>query len=303
MRLFAILLILAPLLGGVAPARAQTFPQATGLADLSSLQQACRDSEGEGRPVLYAVSLPRFAFDTYDAAEGKLEVASRRNLRIFGGAAEIFTAELQPIAFSAGAERAAELRRVAAEGASLTLGFFLAFDRPSRRACLIRPAAGVTTVRVDLAFVELVSADGHVLARDDTDRMRAWADDEERDGIPGQGPRAALGDPSSSGASAIPDAWRRGVQRAGAGRLTRDLGRCHAAAVRRGGSPSADVILRLTLDGSSGRVQQAEVELSSLGDEEGTACVARVVQASLRLHADPSAHRVVMSLPVRLRAD
>ncbi|NOY91239.1 MAG: hypothetical protein GXP55_08515, partial [Deltaproteobacteria bacterium] len=143
-----LLLVFSQLLS---PVSAQTAPAATPLTRLEALQQACRASEQQGRRRLYAVELTRFSFAPYDAAAGKLEVAAERNLRLFGGSAELFTAELEPITFTAGSERAAVLRRVASAGATLRLGFFLAFDRPTRRACLIRPAVGVTTVRADLA--------------------------------------------------------------------------------------------------------------------------------------------------------
>lgn len=302
MRSAAQWLLQAVLLVSLTSGRASA-QQATPLRTLDDLKAACRGSAEEGRRRLYAVELSNFQLGAYDAAAGEVEVDAEHNLRLFGGAAEIFTSALEPIAFTAGAERATELRRVAGQGATLRLGFFLGFDNPARRACLIRPAAGVTTARIDLAFVELVSADGHVLARQDTDRLRAWADDEERDGVPGHGPRAALGEASPIGAGAISSAWEQGLARANTGRLLRDLGRCHAAAVQRGAPGSAEVILRITLEGASGRVVESEVELSSLGDAEGSACVGRVVQSRLRLHADPSLRRLTLRLPVRLRAD
>ena len=299
--LVGVWLLLAPLVSS--SGSAQDAPQPTVLSALGAIQHACRDSEDAGPRRLYAVDVPRFSFVRYDAAAGKLEIDMRRNLRIFGGAAELFPSDLEAIAFTAGADRATELRRVASEGAKLRLGFFLSFDEPSRHACLIRPAAGVTTVRIDLAFVELLSTDGSVLARDDTDRLRSWADDAEQDGVPGRGPRGVLGSASLSGNGQLPEAWQTGIANASVGPLARDLSRCMAAAVTRGADNAADVVLRLTLDGETGQVEESEVELSSLGDDEGAACVARVVKARLRLHPSRGAGRVTLSVPVRLRGE
>ena len=53
---------------------------------------------------------------------------------------------------------------------------------------MVRSAHAVTIVRADLAFAELVS-EGRALARTETDRLRAWLDDQEGLAVPGEGPR------------------------------------------------------------------------------------------------------------------
>ena len=50
-------------------------------------------------------------------------------------------------------------------GARLRLGFFIGFDEPDRTACLLRSRHAVTTVRMDVAYVELVARDGTILAK------------------------------------------------------------------------------------------------------------------------------------------
>src|SRR5690606_35920439 len=89
-------------------------------------------------------------------------------------------------------ERARALRQHAR---GLRVGFFLGFDGVGQ-SCVIRPAVGVTLVRAELAFVELVDGEGEVLAREDSERLRAWLDDEEQDAIAGEGPRAEVSEVS-----------------------------------------------------------------------------------------------------------
>jgi hypothetical protein len=158
------------------------------LEDLPSVHEACRRSEEPGRRVLHVLEVPSFRFDGYDREGGRLLVDTRRNLRALRGAVEVLPKDLEDVAFVASPERARELRR---RGRALRLGFFLGFDGEGQ-PCVVRAAVGVTLVRAELAFAELVDADGRVVAREDMDRLRAWLDDEEQDTLPGEGPRAAV---------------------------------------------------------------------------------------------------------------
>src|SRR5690606_15665394 len=96
---------------------------------------------------------------------GLLYVDTRRNLRAMEGRVSLLLSGLEAIAFEADAERASALREAARGGARLRVGFFLGFDEPSRQPCLVRGRHGVTIVRADLAYAELISAAGDRLAR------------------------------------------------------------------------------------------------------------------------------------------
>ena len=109
------------------------------------------------------------------------------------------------------------------------MGFFLAFD--GGQACLVRPAAAVTTVRIDVAYVELLNGRGQVLAREDTERLRAWRDDDVPE------PGLSFGDLEVEEGNAL---VTRALQSKRA-----VLSACFSNAVSRGASRRAMVTLRL----------------------------------------------------------
>ncbi len=290
-----------PLLVALLASPASADERGRTLETLPELHRACREAEAPGRRALYAIELPpgSWRLGDYVEADGYLAVDTRRNLRAFGGAAELLPSNLEPIGFVATPRRARALRRAAEAGATLRIGFFLGFDEPERTLCLIRPAVGVTTVRMDVAFAELVGGDGRVIAREGGDRLRAWLDDAERDSVPGEGPRGAMGPASVSGGAGIaPESWQQAIAAANRGPVARAIGRCHAEGLGRGAAGSGDVIVRLTVDPATGEVRDAGVELSSIGDRREAQCVAESLRA-LRLPPGPGPTRI--SLPVRLR--
>lgn len=222
---------------------------------IEELHAVCRSSASPGPRELYAVRVDRFRFESYDEIDSLLRVDTQRNLRAFRGSAEFFPTDFESIAFRATEERAAELRT---QGHALRLGFFLGFD--GGRPCVIRSVVAVTTVRADLAFVELLDQEGRVVAREDFERLRAWQDDQERDGIPGEGPRAQVDPPTGTQAAAATVLTAPSVATA--------LGQCFAqVSLRRA---TAIVRLRVGVDGS---VERAEMELSSLGRPSAQTCV------------------------------
>jgi hypothetical protein len=253
------------------------------LRALDQLQEACREAERPGPRALYVVVVPRFAFATYEEAEGFLPVETGRNLRAFDGAAELFPAELEPMGFPAGPERAGRLQRAARSGARLRVGFFLGLDNRHRSPCLIQSAFGVTTVRMDVAFLDLVGRDGRLLARHRTDRLRGWLDARARDRVPGEGPRGVLREASlSSRPGRVPDRWQQAVMAANRGPLGEAVAECHAAAVERGGAGRGRVVVRVTVDPTRGQVRTAKVELSAV-ERAGADCVAEAIGRHLRL--------------------
>jgi len=282
-----------------APSSAQTGAQH--VDSLRSLQRACRQAEGEGRRELLVLSFPAgsWSFGRYDAREGFLPIDTRRNLRAFDGAAELFPSGMEEVGFIVGEERATELRR-RAEGLTLRVAFFLGFDDTTRTLCLVRPAVGVTTVRMDVAFLELTARRGRVVARQDTDRLRAWMDDAERDAIPGEGPRGAIGAATrSDGAGIAPESWQQVIAAENRGGTARALSRCHAEGLEHGASDGT-IVVRALVDPRTGRVSRSEVELSSVGNDTAAACVARAI-SHITFAPEPAlGSSVMLSLPVRL---
>ena len=285
---------------GVGSAASADGPETT-IARPGALRRACRVSERSGPRELYAVELSRrqFRFARYDEEAGLLPVDTRRNIRLFRGAAELFPSDLETMGFIASPERARQLLGGARAGARLRVGFFLGFDGQGGTLCLVR-SFGVTTVRMDVAFIELIGRDGRVLAREDTERLRAWMDDTEREEPPGHGPRGAAGVPSVE-SGVLPESWTRTMAQANGAELGSALTACHASGVRRGAAGSGQVIVRVEVEPRSGAVLTSEVELSSIGEEREGACIARAFEA-LRFPGIVSAAspRVVLRIPVRL---
>ncbi len=256
------------------------------LESLNALKEACREARTPGRRALYVVELEGFRFGR-SGEEGFLPVDTRRNLRAFGGAAALFPSELEPIGFRANEERQVALREARRAGAKLRVGFFLGFDGEGQ-PCVIRPAVSVSTVRMDVAFLELVDSRGRVIARDDTERLRAWRDDIERDRVPGEGPRVAVDDPWGT---AVPAATVTAIRG-----LAEPLGRCHAAHVQRGGQHSGRALVQLTVEG--GTLQDPTFAFSTFSDERFGACILRVLKEA-RLPMTSGR----MTVPLRFAAD
>ncbi|MFW6049974.1 MAG: hypothetical protein ACODAU_02300 [Myxococcota bacterium] len=273
------------------------------ISDRRALAKACHRAERPARRHrLYMVEVPSFRLGRYDAVEGLLPVDTRRNLRVLEGTAELFPADLSPIGFEVSAERAARLRRAVAKGGvRLRVGFFLGFDDRGGTVCLMRSRFGVTTVRIDPAFVELVGKGGKRLARQTTDRLRAWLDDLERDRVPGQGPRGALRPASfSSRSGEPPEAWQRALAAANGTSVARAVARCHARAVEEGAPGRGRVVVRLRVDAAGGGVRGAAVELSTAPRPESE-CIAEAL-SGLELPPAPQlgSGAVDLSVPVQL---
>jgi hypothetical protein len=282
-----------------APASAQGGDRALGTLD--ALQNACRAADDGDTNDLYSVTIEgSWRFDARD--EDYLPVDTRRNLRAFGGSAELLPSHMEMIGFVANEARAAELQAARTSGARLRVGFFLGFDDPERSSCLIRPRAGVTLVRMDVAFVEIVDAAGALVAREDTERFRSWQDDADRAGIPGTGPRAAVGAASIADGTAVPDSWTRALRTAASGALGRALGRCHEAGLVRGSVADSTARVRLHVEGRTGHVTESSIEIANVGDTDEVDCIVDAV-AHVDLpgaSGDLAGRAVDLSIPITL---
>lgn len=274
------------------------------LATLEQVHAACRDAESYPARDLLAVEVqPGWSFGALDE-DGFLAIRARRSFRAVGARVELFAAHMETLGLVATPARAAELEAARERGARLRIGFFLGYDEPDRTACLLRSRHAVTTVRMDVAYVELVARDGTVIAREDSDRYRAWRDDRERQDVPGSGPRAALG-VATTPSGAAPDAWQQALTTAGQGAVGRALAQCHRDGVARGAEESARVIVRLRVDGRTGRVTDSTLAISNLGDTDEGTCVASALR-DVTLSPGPAewgTRTVELDVPVRLAAD
>lgn len=293
-------LLLAPAL--VAPARARADDERD-LATLDAVRDACRVAEARpGRDLLVIDVEPGWRFGSL-GEDGFLAIESRRNFRALRGRVELYPARLEPLGLVATPERADELEAARQRGARLRIGFFLGFDEPDRTACVIRSVHATSTVRMDVAFVELLAEDGALIAREDSERYRAWRDDAERQELPGEGPRAAIGEPSAP-AGAVPESWSRAVVAAGSSaELSRALGICHRDGIARGAEPSGRVIVRLRVDARTGRVSESQLAVSDVGDTAEAECIAGALRSVALPPLGADARTIDLDVPVRLAAD
>jgi len=266
--------------------------------------------EFEAACALYAIEIEgTWRFSPFEAGELGLEgegdshllLDTSRNLRALGGRLEVMPTRRERIGFVATEARAAELEAARASGARLRIGFFLGFDEPGATSCVLRPV-GVSVVRMDVAFIELVEASGALVAREDTDRFAAWSDDAARDRVPGTGPRAAVGAPAGVLGS-VPASWPSALNDASAGAIGAALSACHAAGVERGAPGEGLVRVRVSVDAVTGRVTESRVEITDIGDGEETTCVADAFRGVAFPAAPGAARTVELSVPVRLVAD
>ncbi len=300
----------ASLLGAATPARAG---EAVALADIAAVHRACRTASGPGARSLYAVDVAagswRFGglqlneIASSDASEvtvaegGTLFVDTQHNLRIVGGRAELLPAGLEAIGFTVSRERARLLEQARGAGATLRVGFFLGMDGRDGTLCVVRSAVAVSLVRAEVAFLEVVSADGRVIAREDTERLRAVRDDDGEASV--EGPHATIGVPYGA---TVPASWEAALVAAPRGPVGRALAACHAAGLARGAARDGSVVVRLEVSARSGIVRAAEVEIAANDDEAEAACIVRALRgASLPPLAEAREDRaVVLSVPVRL---
>lgn len=263
------------------------------------MRAICRAETLPGPRQLYVIELPANAYrlSSFDAEEGLLPIDTRRNLRLFRGAVELFASGLEPIAFALPAEEASRVREAQKGGARLRLGFFLGYDAPSARACMVRPAAGVTIVRMDLAYAEIVTSGGDVVARRETARLTDWRNDPERPSGGVEGPHAIVGP------AIVPtgfDGWRREIAELAKGQLGEELTRCHAAAVANGSSARGRVSFRASMGASTGAPRQVSVELSTV-ESAASSCMIDALRTRLKLTAAPGPERnVEVRVPVWL---
>ncbi|MBX7193463.1 MAG: hypothetical protein K1X94_15515 [Sandaracinaceae bacterium] len=284
---------LACSVSGVAQAQDQQ------LTDLAAVHAACATADDQDlHDRLYSVVLdtPTTLVPREGDEEGEVlyTVPDARSLRALGGSVQLVPSHLETIAFVASGERAQIFEVARARGARVRVGFFLGFDEPERRACLVRASQAVTAVRIDLAFVELLDADGSVLAREDHDRLRAWSDDPDRSAA--REPEVTVGSPTTINGPA-PEAWTRALR---AGSVTRQLLACHVQGVGRGASREAMVQVRLRVDPRAGHIDDAVIEVGNVGDEEENACVLRAVRAVELPAVSGATTPIDVRLPVQL---
>ncbi len=270
------------------------------LGSIAAVHTACREARSQPRPQLHVIEVES-RLGAYRSERGLLFVDTRRNLRAFDGHVSLLISGLEPVAFEVDEAEAQRLR--AATDARLRIGFFLGFDDRMRQPCVIRNAHAVTIVRADLAFAELLSAEGERLARTETERLRSWLDDRRANAIPGEGPRGRVGAATFDNAQQPPESWQRSLQAAA---IRAGIAQCHTEGVARGAAGNAEVVVRLNVETRTGRIRRSDVAISSLGDTAEGECIARAIGSAASLPAGPSnwqADVTDLSVPVRLTTE
>lgn len=268
------------------PAGAQEIPGLERGVELRShrdIVRVCDEARVAGRRLLYEVVAGRFRFGRYDEETGLLPVDFSRNLRVLRGMAELHPAGLVEVGFRATPESARELMQSRAV-ARLRIGFFLGFDGRGQ-SCIVRNAHASSLLRADVAYLELVDGEDRVIARQDTEILRAWRDDaSSQNALVVEAPRLERGQVDL------------GALRAAVRGQSEVLVACIEAAHERGAPPTADFVLRFETDESART--RVSVALSSLGESEGTECI-RAAVAGLSLSTASGGALVPIQLTVQ----
>lgn len=247
-------------------------PGEQALDSLDAVHDACRIADGDPGRELYAMAIEAdWQFGALDGS-GALRILPHRNFRALAGRVELIPSRMEPVVVEATPRRVDELEVARSRGARLYLGFFLGFDEPERRACIARSRFAVTTLRADIAYVELRGPDGAVLAREDTSRLVSWREQREEARFLGEPARAVIEEPSSN-AGTLPDLWKRQIRAASDGPVGRALEQCYGAAERQGITASARVVVMARMDARSGLTLETSIALSDIPDGETVECV------------------------------
>lgn len=267
------------------------------LSERHHLISACEVAEQPGPRRLYRVDVPPGAFVLEDGEDGQLVLPVRRALRVVRGQVEIFPSHMTPWHLSTDPGTARRVRRAASTGGHLRVGFFLGFDEHRKQVCVIRPQSGVTTVRADLAYIDVVSANGALVMRESTERLRAWLDDRPsatEGGTTGPSVRLMYATVAGQGKDTEASAAWLGVLRT---QVVLPAQSCLRSAQDARLPRELTVIVQWPVE-RTGRPGAPTVQLSDLGEGRLDACVRDAI-ASATFTAEPA--MADAALKVRLR--
>jgi hypothetical protein len=206
-----------------------------------------------------------FAFRNYDLGERRLLLDTNRSLVLDEGAELFMQSQEAPPSFTLGPDLADRLLAQQAQGrAALQLLFRPAGSQLRKDACVWLGGGRVVKLEIELVAAALLGEDGTVVARANTGE---YADASVGNAV--RSPKVSVHKP------------RGGDGRDLAGSLVSALAvlaqkaqPCYERVLTVRPALRGTLVLGIRV-GSGGRIEEAHVEMSSLGDDTLTACVAR----------------------------
>jgi len=228
--------------------------------------EAHADHRQQASVARYVTIIPAsgFAFRAYDIDERKLALDTDRNL-VLGDGAELFIPSKDPApGFVVGPELA---NRILAQHATDKVALRLLF-RPARSelrkdGCMWLSGGGVVKMEVEVLATALVAPDGNILSRGDTgdyaDSMLA---------APVRAPQVTVGKPRAADGKEIPASLSQGFAA-----LAAQAQSCYEQALAARPALRGTMVLAIRI-AAAGRIESPHVEISSLGDDTLSKCVA-----------------------------
>lgn len=204
-----------------------------------------------------------FAFRGYQMGQHRLALDTERSFAL-GEAAELFAAAKDnPPTFSLAPDFAERLLGEHAAGRlSLRLVFRPAPSRLRKDGCLWLSGGHVVKMEIDLVAAALLAANGDVLTRADSGE---YGDPDG--GLPVRSPKVAVRKPHTADGRDVPEAVAKGLAA-----LSGAAQPCYQRVLLVRPALRGTLVLAIRV-GASGKVDEARVEMSSLGDDAVTACV------------------------------
>jgi len=205
-----------------------------------------------------------YAFRGYELGERRLVVDTDRNL-VLGDGAVLFAPSKDPApGFALGPDLADRLLAQRADGkVALRLIFRPAASQLRREACVWLGGGRMVKLEIEIVGAALVAPDGKVLARADTGE---YADSSLT--APVRSPKVTMSKPRASNGKEIPADLATALAT-----LAEKAQPCYERVLLARPALRGTLVLGIRI-GTGGRVESPHVEMSSLGDDTLTGCVA-----------------------------
>jgi hypothetical protein len=205
-----------------------------------------------------------FSFRAYDIGEHKLVLDTDRNL-VLGDGAELFVPSKDPApGFALGPDLANRISaQHAADKVALRLLFRAARSELRKDGCMWLSGGGVVKLEIEVLAAALIAPDGTVLSRGDTGE---YADSTLA--LPVRSPQVTVGKPRAADGKEIPASMNQNFAV-----LAAQSQPCYERALAARPSLRGTLVLAIRI-AAGGRIESPHVEISSLGDDALSKCVA-----------------------------
>lgn len=239
----------------------------------------------------YVTAVPSngYAFNSYDLGERRLVLDAERGL-VLGDGAELFVQSKEAVpGFAVGPELAERILAQQAQGkVALRVIFRPASSQLRNDTCVWLGGGRVVKLSIEVEGAALLAADGSVLARSDTGEYA-----EPSLGVPVRSPKVVVQKPRTAQGKDLPAPMTAALDV-----LAKRAQPCYERVLLVRPALRGTLVLGLRI-GAGGRVEAPHIEMSSLGDDAVTSCVAKAVAKATITGASPGQR---LSVPLLFRS-